>query len=363
MIKERDYKETGRIAVLLFNLGGPDGPDAIQPFLFNLFFDPAIISLPLPLRWAIAKLISTRRAPFARENYALMGGGSPLLPETLSQARALEAELEGRGLTVRAWPVMRYWHPFAPEVVAEVKAWAPDRIIALPLYPQFSTSTSASSLKDWDRAARKAGLRAPTSTVCCWPVEPGLVEAHASLIVERWRQAEAEAPGRPMRILLSAHGLPKKIIERGDPYQWQVEQSCAAVMERVAALLGRPLDTIDWQVCYQSRVGPLEWIGPSTDAEVERAGQDGRGLILVPIAFVSEHVETLVELDVEYRHLAEKSGALPYLRVPTPTTHPAFIRGLGDLVIQAAGHEGVAPDAAGPSCPAGFGRCACRAGT
>lgn len=363
MFKERDNKETGRIAVLLFNLGGPDGPDAVQPFLFNLFFDPAIISLPLPLRWAIAKLISTRRAPFARENYALMGGGSPLLPETLRQARALEAELSGRGQTVRAWPVMRYWHPFAPEVAAEVKAWAPDRIIALPLYPQFSTSTSASSLKDWDRAARKAGLRVPTSTVCCWPVEPGLVEAHASLIVERWHQAEAEAPGRPMRILLSAHGLPKKIIERGDPYQWQVEQSCAAVMDRVAAMLGRPLETIDWQVCYQSRVGPLEWIGPSTDAEVERAGRDGCGLVLVPIAFVSEHVETLVELDVEYRHLAEKSGVAPYLRAPTPTTHPAFIRGLGDLVMQAAGREGVAPDRAGPSCPAKFGRCACRAHT
>ncbi|MEN2977308.1 ferrochelatase [Tistrella bauzanensis] len=371
MIQERDNSETGRIAILLFNLGGPDGPDAVRPFLFNLFNDPAIIGAPALIRWAIATLISRRRAPFARQNYALMGGGSPLLPETQAQARALEADLAGRGMTVKTWPVMRYWHPFADRVAAEVKAWSPDRIVALPLYPQYSTSTSASSLKDWAKAARRAGLDVPTTTLCCYPQQPGLIRAHAELIAERWRQAETGAdggPARPVRLLLSAHGLPKKIIERGDPYQWQVEQSCAAIVAALAPLIGRSgPDDLDWQVCYQSRVGPLEWIGPSTDAEVERAGHDGRALIVVPVAFVSEHVETLVELDIEYRELAEKAGAMPYYRVPTPSVHPAFIGGLGDLVVQgldrltASGGRPVAPDVAGTGCPASFSQCACRA--
>ena len=342
-----------RVAVVLFNLGGPDAPDAVQPFLFNLFNDKAIIGAPQPVRWLLAQLISRRRAPVAREIYAELGGGSPLLANTKVQAAALASELDGGANEIRTFIAMRYWHPFAAETAREVAAFAPDRIVLLPLYPQFSTTTSRSSLDDWRRAAAAAGLIAPTQTICCYPAERGFVAAQADGI----RRALAATPGA--RVLFSAHGLPKKIIAKGDPYQWQVEQSAAAVV----AALG--IDGLDWTVCYQSRVGPLEWIGPSTEAEIARAGQDGVPLVVVPIAFVSEHSETLVELDIEYRKLAADAGVPGFSRVPTVSTRPEFIAGLAGLVAQALARNDAAPEI-GPDggarlCPAGWGGCPCRA--
>lgn len=311
-----------RIAVVLFNLGGPDGPDAVQPFLFNLFKDPAIIGLPNPLRWLVAKLISTRRAPVAREIYAHLGGGSPLLGLTREQATALETALTGGDDEIKTFVCMRYWHPMSDAVAADVKAYNPDEIVLLPLYPQFSTTTSASSLKDWRRAAAAVGLNATTRTVCCYPSDPGWIQAQTALV----RGALAEAPaGTPARVLFSAHGLPKKVVDAGDPYQWQVERAAQAVATGLAP------DT-DWNVCYQSRVGPLEWIGPSTEAELERAAKDGTGVVVVPIAFVSEHSETLVELDIEYRERAEHLGIPFYIRVPAVATANAFIEGLAAIV-------------------------------
>lgn len=345
-----------KVAVVLFNLGGPDGPAAVQPFLFNLFNDPAIIGAPGPIRWLLAKFISTRRAPVAREIYEHLGGGSPLLANTEAQAKALEAALNGTQAeaTVRVFICMRYWHPMSDAVVRDVKAFAPDRIVLLPLYPQFSTTTSRSSVRDWQAAAARVGLSAETRTLCCYPTEDGFVEEAARRVAEGLR--EAAATGRP-RLLFSAHGLPKKIVAKGDPYQWQVEQSAAAVVARLHAM-GLSDDDFEWLVCYQSRVGPLEWIGPSTDEEIERAGGEGVPLVVVPIAFVSEHSETLVELDIEYRKLAEEAGVPAYVRVPTVADGAAFVQGLARLVQQALGDtSALVSQDGGRLCPAACGQC------
>ncbi len=317
-----------RIAVVLFNLGGPDGPDAVQPFLFNLFNDPAIIDAPGPVRWLLAQFFSRRRAPLARGNYDLIGGGSPLLSNTVRQAKALELALAGPE-TIRCFVAMRYWHPFAGETVRDVMKFAPDDVVLLPLYPQYAAATTGSSVGDWTRAAAAAGLGTPTRTICCYPAEPGFVSAMAALTASAWKRA---GQGGNPRVLFSAHGLPKREIERGDPYQWQVEQSAAAIASAVADRLGGQQE---WLVSYQSRVGPLEWIGPHTDTEVERAGREGRSLVIVPLAFVSEHVETLVELDIEYRELAMRHGVPAYERIQTVGEDPVFINGLATIIRRA----------------------------
>lgn len=333
----------GKRAVVVFNLGGPDGLGAVRPFLFNLFNDPAIIGAPGPVRWLLATFLSARRAPVAREIYGHIGGKSPLLDLTRAQAAALETALGGE---TKVFIAMRYWHPMADETAREVKAYGPDEIVLLALYPQFSTTTTGSSLKDWHRAARRVGLDVPVRAVCCYPTDGGWIDAQADLIARA-----VDGLSRPYRILFSAHGLPKKIIAAGDPYQWQVEQTAAAVAARLGG------KAADWVVCFQSRVGPLEWIGPSTLSELARAASDGKAAVVVPIAFVSEHSETLVELDIEYRHQAEAMGVPDYLRVPAVGTHPAFIAGLAALVKGAA--PGIGCGAGEKICPAAFARCGC----
>lgn len=338
-----------RLAVVLFNLGGPDGPEAVRPFLYNLFRDPAIIGAPALIRYPLAAFISATRAKGARANYALMGGRSPLLPETRRQAEALETEL-GRlrpGQESCVFIAMRYWKPFALETAREVAAFNPDEIVLLPLYPQFSSTTSASSLLDWERAYRGPGR---SRTVCCYPTSGGVAEAHARAIRGVWEDA-----GQPegVRLLFSAHGLPEKVVAGGDPYQVQVK----ATADAVSRLLPEFSDRV---ISYQSRVGPLKWIGPSTDDEIRRAGAEGRGVLVCPIAFVSEHVETLVELDHEYAELAHEAGCPIWLRAPAPGIDPAFISALGGAVTAALGREGgTAPDGDW-TCPAGQGRCPCR---
>jgi ferrochelatase len=314
-----------RTAVVLFNLGGPDRLGSVRPFLFNLFNDRAIIALPQPLRWLIARLISGQRAATARAIYDKIGGRSPLLANTAAQARALETAL---GADHRCFIAMRYWHPLSDEAAQMVKDWGPDRIVLLPLYPQFSTTTTGSSLTAWHKAAKRVGLSVPTAALCCYPRDAGFIAAAAALI----RQSLTEIPaGTACRVLFSAHGLPKKIVAAGDPYQFQVETTVAALR---AALKLPALDSV---ICYQSRVGPLEWLGPATDAEIARAGAAGIALVVVPVAFVSEHSETLVELDIEYRHLAQRSGVPDYRVVPTVGVESAFIAGLAALVRETMG--------------------------
>lgn len=315
-----------KTAVVLFNLGGPDSPDAVQPFLFNLFNDKAIIGAPQPIRWLIAKLISTRRAPIAREIYAHLGGKSPLMENTDAQADALTAALSDLG-EVKCFPAMRYWRPFAADAAKALKDWAPDRIVLLPLYPHFSTTTSGSSIKDWNKAARKAGIRTRTHTVCCYPTEQGLVEAMAETVAEKL--PDAAKHGKP-RILFSAHGLPQKVVDGGDPYKAQIEATAGAAAEILKA--NPDLPEHEWMVSFQSRVGPLEWLKPYTEDEIHRAGEEKVPLVVVPIAFVSEHSETLVELDIEYGELAEEAGVPGYFRAPTVSVRPAFIDGLARTV-------------------------------
>lgn len=335
-----------RIAVVLFNLGGPDDQASVKPFLFNLFNDPAIIGLPDPFRTLLARLISSRREKAAQANYALMGGGSPLLPETRRQADALEQALGSRlpGDQVRAFIAMRYWSPLTEQTAVEVGAFGPDEIVLLPLYPQFSTTTTESSLKRWGEVYAGSGV---SRTVCCYPEAAGWIAAQAQGVKAKL----AEAGGRPVRVLFSAHGIPESLIARkGDPYQEQIESTCAAI----AADAGLK----DWAICYQSRVGPMKWLGPSTPEAIARAGRDGVGVVVAPVAFVSEHIETLVELDIEYAELAHAQGVAPYLRAPAVGVAPPFIDTLADAAVDALGRTGVAPFGVG--CRGDWKACPCQ---
>lgn len=334
-----------RVAIVLFNLGGPDSPQAVRPFLFNLFNDKAIIGAPQPIRFLLAQLISRTREKMARANYAHMGGRSPILPETRKQADALETAIAARlgNVSFKCFPAMRYWRPLVKDAAKAAEAWGATDAILLPLYPQFSSTTTASSQAAWKRASYL-----PCSMICCYPAGATFAHAHADAILEVWRRGGS--PTRP-RVLFSAHGLPQRVIDKGDPYQWQVQQSAAAV---------RKLLPSDWEsiICYQSRVGPLKWIGPSTEAEIRRAGREQVGVIVCPIAFVSEHVETLVELDIEYAQLARALKLPFYLRAPALGAAPRFIDALADLVERALAAPGkLQAETGGRLCPAAFGLC------
>ena len=310
-------------AVVLFNLGGPDRPEAIKPFLLNLFRDPAILRVPFFVRPFLARWIARARVKPATKNYSYLGGKSPLLELTEKQTQALETVL-GNG--TKCFIAMRYWHPLSDETARAVKDFGPDEIFLLPLYPQYSTTTTGSSLTAWREAAARIGLVARTTTLCCYPDDPGFAAATAALLRTTLAEARVTMPvGMRTRVLFSAHGLPETIVRRGDPYQDQVERSVAGVL----AALGQD---VDWTICYQSRATPQKWISPSTDDEIRRAGAEKMAVVVVPIAFVSDHSETLVELDIEYRELAEKAGVPAYFRVPVANDFPPFIAVLADLV-------------------------------
>lgn len=318
-----------KTAIVLFNLGGPDCPEAIKPFRVNLFSDKAIIRAPIFIRFWLARLIAGSSLKAAKANYALMGGKSPLLEYTQAQASALETAL---GPDYKCFTAMRYWHPFAREIAPQVKAWNPDRILLLPLYPQFSSTTTGSSLEDWRNAAANAGLAKPTTTLCCWHDDPGYAAAIATLVDEKIVEARTALPDAKLRVLYSAHGLPESIVKAGDPYQAQVDSSAAAVQSRLKD------QNLEHLVCYQSRATPQKWISPSTIEAIKQAGRDKVAVVIVPIAFVSEHIETLVELDIENRHLAETSGVPGYFRVRAPNDDPAFITALVAIVQRTAPH-------------------------
>ncbi len=334
-----------RVAIVLFNLGGPDRPEAIRPFLLNLFRDPAILRVPFFVRPILARVIARSRVKPASENYALLGGRSPLLDLTREQAVALQAALPE--LDARCFVAMRYWHPFSNEAARAVKEFAPEHLLLLPLYPQYSTTTTGSSLTAWREAAASAGLVVQTTVVCCYYADPGYTAATAVSVQAAYDRARAALPaGSALRVLFSAHGLPKGIVEAGDPYQYQVEQTVGAVLDAWRG--ARP----EWAICYQSRATPQEWIEPSTEMEIERAAHDRKAILVVPIAFVSEHSETLVELDVEYRALADRLGVPGYFRAPAQNADPGFIASLAGLVRQTlAEGPGLCSFAPGRTCP------------
>jgi ferrochelatase len=344
-----------KIAVVLFNLGGPDKKQSIKPFLFNFFMDKNIIRAPIFVRYFLAKLISIRRTKReAGESYGELGDKSPLLENSNEQAIALEKflNLEECG-QFKTFICMRYWHPMADEISKDVQAFNPDEIILLPLYPQFSTTTTRSSIQAWDKAIKSIKLDKPTTTICCYPWEDGFVEASAENIKAIYAKA-LEETGKTPRVLLSAHGLPEKIITEGDPYQWQCEQSAAKIA------YATKIENLDWQICYQSRVGPLKWIGPSTEEALKRAAKDNVPVVILPHAFTQEHVETLVEIEIEYRELAEEMGLHEFYRVPTVGTSAAFIEGLADLVLNNMGKNKTLSMEGKSLCPKGFKDCCVR---
>ena len=310
-------------AVILFNLGGPDKLDSVEPFLFNLFNDPAIISIPSFLRYPLAKFISKRRAPTAKNIYKEIGNKSPILELTTKQAKNLENNLSKKG-DYKCFIVMRCWHPRASDVIKKVKEYNPDEIILLPLYPQYSTSTSGSSINEWNDLCKKENYQIKTKTICCYPTENNFVKSHISLINKTLKSVE----NNNFKLIFSAHGLPESKIKKGDPYKWQVEETVKEIMLKIKN------ENLDYIISYQSRVGPLKWIGPSTDEIIIQYSKEKKGIVIVPVAFVSEHSETLVELDIEYKKLAEKNGCAFYKRVPALGIEENFIEGLAELILQ-----------------------------
>ena len=310
-------------AVILFNLGGPDKLESVEPFLFNLFNDPAILNLPSLFRFPLAKLIANRRAPTAKKIYNELGGSSPILQLTQEQAQALELKLnkDDSSCDYKCFIVMRCWHPRAENVLKEVSDYNPDEIILMPLYPQYSAATSGSSIKEWNDVCKKNDFKIKTSTICCYPTDENFIEAHKEEIMKKIKNLNN------FKLIFSAHGLPEKNIKKGDPYQWQVEQSVKKIIESLK------IKDLDWILSYQSRVGPLKWIGPSTEEIIIENSKLGKHIVLVPIAFVSEHSETLVELDIEYKELADKNGCKNYSRIPALGTNKNYIASMSNLII------------------------------
>ena len=337
-------------AVILFNLGGPDKLENVEPFLFNLFNDPAILNLPSFFRYPLAKLIANRRAPIAKKIYEELGGSSPILKLTQEQASALELKLnkDDNFSDYKCFIVMRCWHPRAENIVKEVINYGPHEIILMPLYPQYSAATSGSSIKEWNDICAKKNLNVKTSTICCYPTDENFIKAHTTKIIKKIEKLEN------FKLIFSAHGLPEKNIKKGDPYQWQVEQSVNKIIKSLN------IKDLDWILSYQSRVGPLKWIGPSTEDIIVENSKLGKHIVLVPIAFVSEHSETLVELDIEYKELADKNGCKNYSRVSALGTNEYYIKAMSNLIINKQNYsfnrELFPPKT---QCPNQFKKCPC----
>ncbi|MBV0900004.1 MAG: ferrochelatase [Wolbachia endosymbiont of Fragariocoptes setiger] len=307
-------------AIVLFNLGGPSSIEEVKTFLFNLFYDKRIINISNPFRFLLAKFISSRREKTAQDIYKQIGGKSPILQNTEAQAKALEQELnKNEDHIYKVFICMRYSAPFVNEVIQSVKGFNPEEIILLPLYPQYSTTTTLSSIENWQQNAKKYDLMCNTRVICCYYNNQYFIEAYFQLIKQHYEIACKV--GKP-RILFSAHGLPLSIVKKGDPYSIQVEESAKLIVDKLA------VPNLDWSVCYQSKIGPVKWLEPSTEHELLRAKVDDIPIVLCPISFVSEHSETLVELDIEYKRLIKDRY---YFRVPTVSINHMFIKCLASL--------------------------------
>jgi ferrochelatase len=301
-----------KIAVVLFNLGGPAKLDEVKTFLFNLFNDKNILTLPQPFRWLLAKTISTFRANKAKKLYQHMGGSSPILAYTKEQAAHLSLKLEelDKKNQYEIFIAMRHAAPYAEDAVEKIKQYAPDEIILLPLYPQYSTTTTKSSFEDFMK--KSANISAKIKTICCYPKDDDFIKAHQELIIKTYEE---------------------KIVDRGDPYQWQIERSVEHIMN------GLGLE-VEHLISYQSKVGKIKWLEPETSKEIIRAAKENKALIIVPIAFVSDHLETLVELDIDYKQLADELKIVDYHRVPALAINGNFIKSLAKQTIKLVNNEG-----------------------
>ncbi|MDJ0648456.1 MAG: ferrochelatase [Xenococcaceae cyanobacterium MO_188.B19] len=319
----------GRVGVLLLNLGGPDKIEDVRPFLYNLFSDPEIIRLPVKiLQKPLAWLISTLRAKKSQENYLEIGGGSPLRQITEEQAEALKVRLEEMGQDAKVYIGMRYWYPFTEEAIAEIKQDNIEQLVILPLYPQFSISTSGSSFRVleemWETDTTLQNIK--YTLIPSWYENPQYLGAMADLIAKEIDKSESPENAH---VFFSAHGVPMSYVEEaGDPYQKEIEECTRLIMKT----LGR---NNQYTLAYQSRVGPVEWLQPYTEDALKDLGEkEIEDLVVVPISFVSEHIETLQEIDMEYREIAEEAGIHNFHRVPALNTHPGFINSLAELVTE-----------------------------
>ncbi|GLT57623.1 hypothetical protein SLA2020_305830 [Shorea laevis] len=324
-----------KIGVLVLNLGGPETLHDVQPFLFNLFSDPDIIRLPRLFRflqWPLAKLISVLRAPKSKEGYAAIGGGSPLRKITDEQAHALKMALEAKNMSVNVYVGMRYWYPFTEEAVQQIKRDKITRLVVLPLYPQFSISTTGSSIRVLQNMFREDAYlsRLPVAIIQSWYQREGYVRSMADLIA---KELERFPKPEEVMVFFSAHGVPVSYVEdAGDPYKDQMEECIYLIMQELKA---RGINN-DHTLAYQSRVGPVQWLKPYTDEVLVELGQRGvKSLLAVPVSFVSEHIETLEEIDIEYKELALQSGIKNWGRVPALNCTSSFITDLADAAIEA----------------------------
>lgn len=323
-----------KISVVLFNLGGPDSLDHVKPFLFNLFNDEAIINLPFFARIPLAFLISRLRNKKAQKIYQQLGGKSPLLEYTLQQKELLQKQLDGENLssiTFSTHVCMRYWHPLSSEIIIELENEQPDHIVFLPLYPQFSTTTTNSSFKDLKDQLNKNPLlkKIPFYTICSYQKHPDFIQAHVILIEDTLKKLSPLEQKNTI-LLFSAHGIPLDRIEQGDPYQQHVEESVHYIMES--------FKNFEHIICYQSKVGPKKWLSPDTENIIIQQSQNKKNIVVIPIAFVSEHSETLVELDIDYKNVALQEGAASYHRVPSLNMNSLFIQCLKNLVLEEIHH-------------------------
>jgi ferrochelatase len=329
-----------RRAVVLFNLGGPSSQEDVYPFLKSLFSDPAVLPFPRWIRQPLATFIALSRTKTAQEIYQKLGGGSPLTANTQQQAEELEKVL---GPDYKVFVAMRHAKPDISQAIANVKSFNPQTLVLLPLFPQFSTSTTGSCFQFWEKESRLQGVARQVTRVCCYPELEGFILALTEQIQEKLHIHEKNAS--PPLVVFSAHGLPTRLIQDGDPYQIQVEKTYKKILKKLN--VGRP-EPLEALLCYQSKVGRGQWTGPSLGSVLKKAGKNARAVIVVPLSFVSEHSETLVELDIEYAEKAQAWGVKSYTRVPTVGTHPAFIQGLASLV--RAKQENF-------SCPGGWKKC------
>lgn len=316
-----------RIAVILFQLGGPDSLAAIEPFLFNLFMDPDIIDFPLArfVRRPLAKFISSRRSKKVAVNYGAIGGRSPILELTNAQASALESELNKR-FPATVFVAMRYWNPLTAVVAEEVRARRFKEIILIPLYPQYSITTSGSSINEWNRQCERIGLNdVPQHIVHHFYDNPDYITAIAENINVALSRFHG-VPSNEIHLLFSAHGVPVSIIEKGDPYQKHIEATVRLVLERGGW-------TCPQTLCYQSKVGPAQWLKPSLNETIDRLGARGvKNVLVIPVAFLTDHIETLHEINIETRHRAKKVGIPRFEMMPALNNHPRLIKALADEV-------------------------------
>ena len=316
-----NQQSKSRYAVVLLNLGGPDSLDAIEPFLFNLFSDKDIFKIPIGQSF-FAKTISKRRAPKVSEEYKLIGGNSPINEWTETQRKLLEERLRSESNNLDAFTAMRYWHPLTEEVTAQIESGNYEKVILLPLYPHYSISTTGSSFNEWKRHYK--GDAAKLIYVNAYYEHPDYIRAINGRIDESLGFFPEDIRNQ-VQLVFSAHGTPVSMVKKGDPYSKQVQRTVELVMETRN-------NSHPYHLCYQSKVGPVKWLEPSTDQMIEKLAREGkRDLLIVPISFVSDHVETLYELDIEYRHVADQNNIRNYFVMKGLNDSAEFISALAKI--------------------------------